>query len=71
MQQIERLVTCGVIIILVVLNFVMIYKLATLEDKLKQKEYQIKVRETRANQKVREADLVIKDNTIYLEDITP
>ena len=69
MQQIERLVTCGVIIILVVLNFVMIYKLATLEDKLKQKEYQIKVRETRANQKVREADLVIKDNTIYLEDI--
>ena len=71
MQQIERLVTCGVIIILVVLNYVMIYKLATLEDKLKQKEYQIKVRETRANQKVREADLVIKDNTIYLEDITP
>ena len=71
MQQIERLVTCGVIIILVVLNFVMIYKLATLEDKLKQKEYQIKVRETRANQKAREADLVIKDNTIYLEDITP
>lgn len=69
MQQIERLVTCGVIIILVVLNYVMIYKLATLEDKLKQKEYQIKVRETRANQKVREADLVIKDNTIYLEDI--
>ena len=44
MQQIERLVTCGVIIILVVLNYVMIYKLATLEDKLKQKEYQIKVR---------------------------
>ena len=71
MQQIERLVTCGVIIILVVLNYVMIYKLATLEDKLKQKEYQIKVRETRANQKAREADLVIKDNTIYLEDITP
>ena len=69
MQRSERLVTCGVITILVVLNFVMIYKLATLEDKLKQKEYQIKVRETRANQKVREADLVIKDNTIYLEDI--
>lgn len=69
MQQIERLVTCGVIIILVVLNYVMIYKLATLEDKLKQKEYQIKVRETRANQKVREAEQVIKDNTIYLEDI--
>jgi len=71
MQQIERLVTCGVIIILVVLNYVMIYKLATLEDKLKQKEYQIKIRETRANQKVREAEQVIKDNTIYLEDITP
>lgn len=69
MQQIERLVTCGVIIILVVLNYVMIYKLATFEDKLKQKEYQIKVRETRANQKVREAEQVIKDNTIYLEDI--
>lgn len=69
MQQIERLVTCGVIIILVVLNYVMIYKLATFEDKLKQKEYQIKVREIRANQKVREAEQVIKDNTIYLEDI--
>jgi hypothetical protein len=69
MQQIERLVTCGVIIILVVLNYVMIYKLATFEDKLKQKEYQIKIRETRANQKVREAEQVIKDNTIYLEDI--
>ena len=63
MQQIERLVTCGVIIILVVLNYVMIYKLATFEDKLKQKEYQIKIRETRANQKVREAEQVIKDNT--------
>lgn len=69
MQQIERLVTCGVITILVFLNFVTIYKLATLEDKLKQKEYQIKVRETRANQKVREAEQVIKDNTIHLEDI--
>ena len=69
MQRSERLVTCGVITILVVLNFVMIYKLATLEDKLKQKEYQIKVRETRANQKAREAEQVIKDNTIYLEDI--
>lgn len=69
MQQIERLVTCGIITILVVLNYVMIYKLATLEDKLKQKEYQIKIRETRANQKVREAEQVIKDNTIYLEDI--
>lgn len=69
MQQIERLVTCGVITILVILNYVMIYKLATLEDKLKQKEYQIKIRETRANQKVREAEQVIKDNTIYLEDI--
>lgn len=69
MQQIERLVTCGVIIILVVWNYVMIYKLATFEDKLKQKEYQIKVREIRANQKVREAEQVIKDNTIYLEDI--
>ena len=69
MQQIERLVTCGVIIILVVLNLFSIYKLDALEDKLKQKEYQIKVRETRANQKVREAEQVIKDNTIYLEDI--
>ncbi len=69
MQRLERLVTCGVIIILVVLNYVMIYKLATFEDKLKQKEYQIKIRETRANQKVREAEQVIKDNTIYLEDI--
>lgn len=69
MQRLERLVTCGVIIILVVLNYVMIYKLATFEDKLKQKEYQIKVREIRANQKVREAEQVIKDNTIYLEDI--
>ena len=69
MQQIERLVTCGVITILVVWNYVMIYKLATLEDKLKQKEYQIKIRETRANKKVREAEQVIKDNTIYLEDI--
>ncbi len=69
MQQIERLVTCGVITILVILNYVMIYKLATFEDKLKQKEYQIKIRETRANQKVREAEQVIKDNTIYLEDI--
>lgn len=65
MQQIERLVTCGVIIILVVLNFVTIYKLATLEDKVKQKEYQIKVREIRANQKTKEAEQVIKDNTIY------
>jgi len=69
MQQIERLVTCGVITILVFLNFVTIYKLATLEDKLKQKEYQIKVREIRANQKTKEAEQVIKDNTIYLEDI--
>ena len=69
MQQIERLVTCGVITILVVWNYLMIYKLATFEDKLKQKEYQIKVREIRANQKVREAEQVIKDNTIYLEDI--
>jgi len=69
MQQIERLVTCGVITILVVWNYVMIYKLATLEDKLKQKEYQIKVREIRANQKTKEAEQVIKDNTIYLEDI--
>ena len=69
MEQIERLVTCGVITILVFLNFVTIYKLATLEDKLKQKEYQIKIREIRANQKVREAEQVIKDNTIYLEDI--
>jgi len=69
MQQTERLVTCGVITILVVLNLFFIYKLDALEDKLKQKEYQIKVRETRANQKVREAEQVIKDNTIYLEDI--
>lgn len=69
MQQIERLVTCGVIIILVVLNLFSIYKLDALEDKLKQKEYQIKVREIRANQKTKEAEQVIKDNTIYLEDI--
>jgi uncharacterized membrane protein len=69
MRQIEDLVTASVIVILVVLNFVLIYKLDTLEDKLKQKEYQIKIRETRANQKVREAEQVIKDNTIYLEDI--
>ncbi len=69
MQQIERLVTCGVITILVVLNLFFIYKLDALENRLKQKEYQIKVRETRANQKVREAEQVIKDNTIYLEDI--
>ena len=69
MQQIERLVTCGVIIILVVLNLFSIYKLDAFENRLKQKEYQIKVRETRANQKVREAEQVIKDNTIYLEDI--
>jgi hypothetical protein len=69
MQQIERLVTCGVIIILVVWNLFFIYKLDALENRLKQKEYQIKVRETRANQKVREAEQVIKDNTIYLEDI--
>lgn len=69
MQQIERLVTCGVIIILVVLNLFSIYKIDALENRLKQKEYQIKVRETRANQKVREAEQVIKDNTIYLEDI--
>lgn len=71
MQQIERLVTCGVIIILVVLNLFSIYKLDAFENRLKQKEYQIKVREIRANQKVREAEQVIKDNTIYLEDITP
>lgn len=69
MQQIERLVTCGVITILVVWNLFFIYKLDALENRLKQKEYQIKVRETRANQKVREAEQVIKDNTIYLEDI--
>ena len=69
MQQIERLVTCGVITILVVLNLFFIYKLDALENRLKQKEYQIKVREIRANQKVREAEQVIKDNTIYLEDI--
>ena len=69
MQQIERLVTGGVITILVFLNFVTIYKLATLENRLKQKEYQIKVREIRANQKTKEAEQVIKDNTIHLEDI--
>lgn len=69
MQQIERLVTCGVITILVVWNLFFIYKLDALENRLKQKEYQIKVREIRANQKVREAEQVIKDNTIYLEDI--
>lgn len=71
MQRLERLVTCGVIIILVVLNLFSIYKLDAFENRLKQKEYQIKVREIRANQKVREAEQVIKDNTIYLEDITP
>lgn len=69
MRQLESIVTASVIVILVVWNYVMIYKLATFEDKLKQKEYQIKIRETRANQKVREAEQVIKDNTIYLEDI--
>jgi len=69
MQQIERLVTGGVITILVFLNFVTIYKLATLENRLKQKEYQIKVMEIRANQKTKEAEQVIKDNTIHLEDI--
>lgn len=69
MQQIERLVTGGVITILVFLNFVTIYKLATLKNRLKQKEYQIKVREIRANQKTKEAEQVIKDNTIHLEDI--
>lgn len=69
MRQLESIVTASVIVILVVWNYVMIYKLATFEDKLKQKEYQMKIRETRANQKVREAEQVIKDNTIYLEDI--
>lgn len=69
MRQLERLVTCGVIIILVVCNYVMVYKIDTLEDKLKQKEDQMKIREKRANQKTREAEQIIKDNTIYLEDI--
>lgn len=69
MKWLESIVIVSIITILVVWNYVMIYKLATFEDKLKQKEYQTKIREIRANQKTKEAEQIIKDNTIYLEDI--
>lgn len=69
MKRLESIVIVSIITILAVWNYVMIYKLATFEDKLKQKEYQIKIREIRANQKTIEAEQIIKDNTIYLEDI--
>ena len=47
MKRLESIVIVSIITILAVWNYVMIYKLATFEDKLKQKEYQIKIREIR------------------------
>lgn len=69
MTLIERILFSFIIAVLVITNYVLIFQLSEAKEREKQKEYQIKVRETRANQKVREAEQVIKDNTIYLEDI--
>lgn len=69
MTLIERILFSIVMAGLVIMNYVLIFQLSEAKEREKQKEYQIKVRETRANQKVREAEQVIKDNTIYLEDI--
>ena len=69
MTLIERILFSFIIAGLVITNYVLILQLSEAKEREKQKEYQMRIREKRANQKVREAEQVIKDNTIYLEDI--
>ena len=69
MTLIERILFSIVIAGLVITNYVLIFQLSEAKEREKQKEYQIRIREKRANQKVRQAEQVIKDNTIHLEDI--
>lgn len=69
MTLIERILFSIVIAGLVITNYVLIFQLSEAKEREKQKEYQMRIREKRANQKIRDAEQVIKDNTIYLEDI--
>lgn len=69
MTLIERILFSIVMAGLVIMNYILIFQLSEAKEREKQKEYQIRIREKRANQKVRQAEQVIKDNTIYLEDI--
>lgn len=69
MTLIERILFSIVMAGLVIMNYVLIFQLSEAKEREKQKEYQMRIREKRANQKIRDAEQVIKDNTIYLEDI--
>ncbi len=66
MTLIERILFSFIIAGLVITNYILIFQLSEAKEREKQKEYQIRIREKRANQKVRDAEKVIKDNTIYL-----
>ena len=65
MTLIERILFSIVIAGLVITNYVLIFQLSEAKEREKQKEYQIRIREKRANQKVRQAEQVIKDISLH------